>query len=197
MYLAEKIKIQTRAAHQALEKLIVGKIKSIRSLKDYEQLLKMFYGFYQPVESKTDAYINPSVIPDYGLRRKSEHILKDLSALRGQPVEEVDLATAEISFIKSAPAALGAMYVLEGSTLGGTIIADMLTRYANVPAASLSFFKAYGAENQTMWLKFVERLNSYGETNDDAAIIEGAVQTFEQFKIWAKTFEISDLKFDI
>ncbi|MGN6495129.1 MAG: biliverdin-producing heme oxygenase [Agriterribacter sp.] len=197
MYLTEKIKIQTRAAHQALEKLIVAKIKSIRSLKDYEQLLKMFYGFYQPVESKTDAYINPSVIPDYSLRRKSENILKDLSVLSGQPAEELLLATAEISFIKSEPAALGAMYVLEGSTLGGIIIADMLTRYAKAPAASLSFFKAYKEENQTMWLKFVERLNLYGASNDHTVVVNAAAHTFEQFKTWAEEFEISDLKFEI
>lgn len=188
MLLSDEMKSATKTAHQALEKLIISKIKNTGSLSRYEQLLKMFLGFYRPVESKIDQYISASVIPDYTLRRKSQNIVHDLEVLSLHANYEQPVMISDTSFINSRSAALGALYVLEGSTLGGTIISGMLTRHAAVPEAALTFFNAYGEKNELMWRSFVQSMNAFGEENGHHEIIQAAIQTFDQFRNWADLF---------
>ncbi len=52
------------------------------------------------------------------------------------------------------------MYVLEGSTLGGQVICQILMRNLAVPELpkALSFFNGYGADTQSYWDTFVHYL---------------------------------------
>lgn len=80
------------------------------------------------------------------------------------------------------------MYVLEGSTLGGQVISQILMRNLQEPALpqALSFFNGYGADTQSHWDTFVHYLQGYnGSEAQQQRMLDAAADTFDKFKLWA------------
>jgi heme oxygenase len=79
--------------------------------------------------------------------------------------------------------ALGCMYVLEGSTLGGRIIARKLQQHLAIDAdTGAAFFQACGNETGTRWSYFVARLNREPLPSDD--VRAAAFETFDRLERW-------------
>jgi len=47
---SEQLKTETAADHQQLEKVIIAKIKAMKTIEEYVVLLKHFYAFFGGVE---------------------------------------------------------------------------------------------------------------------------------------------------
>lgn len=180
--LSSALKENTKEAHQALEAVIVKQIKGIRSREEYEQLLQKFYGYHVPLEEKFDQYFDNDTIPQYSERRRADLILKDLANL-GNNNTSIPLA-GNVPGIDSIAKALGAFYVLEGSTNGGSIVAGMLIKHAGLTPETTSFFYGYGDE-KTMWSSFKEKLDKYpADDQFREQVIGAANETFSKFKDW-------------
>jgi heme oxygenase len=187
--LSEKIKEETKQAHQSLEKIIVGHIKSVQSAEDYKTLLQLLYSYYFPLEILLDEWLNDGLVPFYSQRRKAESILHDINAVPDKH-SPATLCT-DLPPVNNIAAAFGALYVLEGSTLGGTYIAKMLSKQAGIPAMQLTFFNGYAGKSMEMWNAFITALNHYAETSGAGAeIMQSAKNTFEKFEQW--TVNIAD-----
>jgi heme oxygenase len=137
------------------------------------------------VEQLIEQHIDDTVLPDIHQRRKAHFILHDLSFSKAH-IKELPLAT-QLPQLKNRNTALGALYVLEGSTLGGRGITKLLLKNAqlNLQPGEVQFFNGYGAETGTMWIAFLKILNQYGET--DVARTQMAMaanETFTLFKNW-------------
>lgn len=181
--LSSVLKENTKEAHQALEAVIVKQIKGIRSREEYERLLHKFYGYHFPLEQQFDLYFDDNTIPYYSERRRADLILKDLANLGNSPAM-IPLA-GDIPGIDSIAKALGAFYVLEGSTNGGSIVAGMLIKYAGLTPETTSFFYAYGDDRKNMWPSFKEKLDSYpADDHFREQVIGSANETFSKFKDW-------------
>jgi heme oxygenase len=181
--MSSELKENTKEAHQALEVIVVRQIKSIRSKEDYVRLLHKFYGFHQPMEDIYDNYFNDDIIPFYSRRRKASLILDDLFNL-GSTTGSIKTAT-DLPFIDSPARAMGSFYVLEGSTQGGTIVADMLIKHADLTHDNTSFFYAYGNDGKEMWQSFKDKMDNYFPHDDlRNDVIEGAIETFTKFREW-------------
>lgn len=180
----DNIKEATLQNHQQTEKVLVGKMKSLRSKQDYIDILNLFYGYFGGLEQHIERYINASNLADYLQRRKTSAIADDIQALGGAipPLATDD----ELPVIDNYLKAFGAMYVIEGSTLGGKIISKMIQQHLHIEdGKGLSFFNSYGEQTEQMWVSFKEILNDVALTAEDEAIItESANQTFAKFKIW-------------
>jgi heme oxygenase len=76
--------------------------------------------------------------------------------------------------------ALGALYVLEGSIMGGSIIVQMLQKGG--VNQGVSFFSGYGEATGMMWGNFIAVLNQ-NATNEkqEAEAIRAANDTFKHF----------------
>ena len=185
---AAYLKDYTKAEHAGLEKKLIGMIKRIRTRDQYIALLRMFYGFYQPLEGKMDQYLTKDKIPDIEERRKSAAILQDIRDLGDEtPMENHVVDTPEI---EAWPQAIGAAYVLEGSTVGGMIIAKMISEQLQIPAQKgFAFFTCYGEALHQMWKNFHVHLNSVEEGNDQSLAANAARQTFLTFTKWADQYE--------
>jgi heme oxygenase (biliverdin-IX-beta and delta-forming) len=190
--LSQLLKERTLSAHQALEKVIVGKIKNLSSPEDYADLLRIFYGFYNAIEQQLDHLDLQAVLPDYSSRRKSDAPLNDLAAL-GQ-IPQSGLSAEHVPVLSDSDRAIGALYVLEGSTLGGQIIARMISDRLGEPVAqALSFFSGYGEATTPMWLAFKIALDSIpDENNRQENVVLAANETFEHFNLWARQYELKD-----
>ena len=180
----DTIKEATSQIHQQTEKVLVGKMKSMRSKQDYIDLLNLFYGYFGGLEKYIERYVNASNLADYEDRRKTSTIADDILALGGTiPALATDHQLPEIN---NHLKAFGALYVIEGSTLGGQIISKMVQQYLPIEdGKGLLFFKSYGAQTQQMWASFKEILNNIVTTSHDEKVItEAANQTFARFKTW-------------
>ncbi len=180
----EYIKLHTKTEHADLEKKVAVIIKGIRNRQQYIHLLRMFHGYYHSLETEMEQYLKNERIPDIEQRRKASALLQDIRDLGGdsqwQPVQ------VETPVIDSYARALGAAYVLEGSTLGGVIIAKMIrSQLPDLPEGKgFSFFNCYGEHTSDMWKKFRTYLLALTRKEDQEATAETARQTFLKFKAW-------------
>lgn len=186
------LKEATRSVHQSLEGIVVRKLKAISTRDEYAQLLSAFYGFHHPAEHKLDAWLDDSLIPYYTGRRRSSAILDDLRELG----EDIHIPLAmDLPQIDSLAKALGVFYVLEGSTMGGKIIAGMLRRQG-IPGDAIRFFNAYRENELPMWQAFTSVLDHFPVDplfNDE--IREAAITTFEKFRNWMITHQVAGMSF--
>lgn len=183
MIFIEKLRSETKSIHQALEKALIPGIKQANTSEAYAEILKTFYGYFKAMESILDAQLSDKLVPAYSKRRKSNVILDDLKSLNISG----DLAVAnDLPKISNVPQALGAMYVLEGSTLGGRVITKMLMQNLNLQDTKhLQFFSGYGDQTEMMWGTFLETLNNAAtDEKTENEIIQSATETYSKFKNW-------------
>ncbi len=175
--LSDKIKEATKTAHQQLEVLVVKRLKAIRSNADYADLLKHFYAYFSKVEQAIAPFISAEVLPDYASRRNASYLKEDIEALGGTMDA---LPPVQAPVIRNTASALGALYVMEGSIMGGRIIVQMLEKSGITEG--VSFFSGYGEATGQMWQRFTEVLNHHASTEEDQALtIAAANATFTQF----------------
>ncbi|WP_316811410.1 biliverdin-producing heme oxygenase [Pedobacter heparinus] len=183
--IADKVKAETSIYHKELEAMLVRKIKSISSVQDYIQILNDFYSYFGGLEQLIGKHLNPT-LADAGQRRKTAAIADDLSYFKAIVPELA--GGAALPVISNHFQALGALYVIEGSTLGGKYISQMIAKQLNIPAdQGLSFFNGYGESTMEMWNSFKDYLNKEAVTDEQQAdVVEAANQTFLKFKDWVE-----------
>ncbi len=186
----ERLRNETKTAHQQLEKATIPYIKKATSEEPYAYLLKMFYGYFKPVEERIQSLIDSSLLSDIVERRQTAALLEDLKKIGASTH---DLAQAEqIPTLESVPQAIGALYVLEGSTLGGRFISQMLMKQLDRSAANgISFFSGYGEATDAKWKAFTQMVNEFAEQfpeNKDQIVV-AADETFAKFGTWVARYE--------
>lgn len=175
--LSTKIKEATKTPHQEVEKKVVLRIKAIRSEADYADFLKHFYAYFNAVEKSIAPYITRAILPDLAERRNASYIKADIEALGGT-IDELPFALAPE--INNAVQALGALYVLEGSIMGGPYIVQMLQKGGLT--RGFSFFSGYGEASGQKWGVFTAVLNALPQSEqEEAQALEAAHETFARF----------------
>lgn len=177
--LSATVKAATAALHAELENLMRPRLSSIKSGEDYAALLKMFFGFYGPLENSIHRHITQDLLPDIHGRQKTSLLQEDLNTL-GLDTQQIPICFS-LPQINNSAAAFGALYVLEGSTLGGRIITRMLLQNDAVPREALRFFSGYGEATGGKWKTFLQALNSQAQQPET---ITGANDTFYYLKNW-------------
>jgi heme oxygenase len=179
--LSEKLKENTKTAHIELEKVLVQKIKAIRAVDDYLEILVYFYRFFAPLEKAVFPQFKET-LPDATKRRKAAWIMEDIQFFKPscQPIHS-PLSNPGIT---SLPQAIGALYVMEGSSLGGQVICKMVAQKLDVSQAEgFNFFSGYGEETLPMWDNFKKYIdNRSWDPEKENEVIDAANRTFELFR---------------
>lgn len=177
--LAEKLREYTSRQHQEAEEVLLSFLKRIRNREDYKRILLSFYAFFHPLQQKICEHIGIEDLSDIHDRRSASLILRDLETL--DPHSNEELLFTDFPLITSKARAFGALYVLEGSTLGGRMIAKMLLSDTEsfINENQLHFFNGYGSDTSRKWKSFQEVLN---RQEDEDEVIEAARETFTLFK---------------
>lgn len=184
--LLKEIRSRTADNHARLETtpLLSSFAQQRIDMPTYLEILRRFYGYFQPIEQRLDAF--PALrewLPDYTERRKARLLLDDLDCLHN-PAEPVQCRN--LPGISTDAEAFGCLYVMEGSTLGGKIIYNLLKKQLGIDEmAGASFFYGYGPATGEKWKTFSSRLEAFArETGTDDAIIAAANDTFSKFEQW-------------
>lgn len=162
--------------------MLIGRIKSIQSKEDYVKVLRIFYGYFAPLEKLIRQQITESNLPDLNERRNVSKIADDLRLLGHDEPMEYSPVLPEID---NHFHAVGAMYVQEGSTLGGRHIARMISSKLGNASEALTFFHGYNEKTEEKWKNFKAFLNSNFTTeSEQGQVIDGAKRTFEKMQVW-------------
>jgi heme oxygenase len=146
----------------------------------YKKYLSALYGFIAGFEKYIFPVLN-DLVPDLDQRKKTAAIEHDLEKLK------VDFSAFEAmpeSYFKSMYpdpyAALGALYVLESSTLGGHLVQEHLkAALGEKTADKISYFIMHGDRSDTMWQRFLKNFAAVAENNDKTEIIiDAALRTY-------------------
>jgi heme oxygenase len=179
--LSEKLKENTKVVHIELERILVHKIKSIRTIDDYLEILGGVYRFFAPLE-KAIFFQLDKTLPDAVSRRKSEWIVEDIHYF--DPSYSSVTPYASTPVIQKPSHAVGALYVMEGSTLGGQMICKMISQKLNLlTSRGLKFFSGYEDNTHVMWGNFKKFLNSGNwSQEEEKEAVDTANRTFILFK---------------
>ena len=82
----------------------------------------------------------------------------------------------------------GCLYVLEGATLGGQIVARHLQASLGLtPETGASYFSGYGVQTGVQWKAFCALLTAYAARVDDTReILAGAHATYATLTAWMR-----------
>lgn len=189
MRLLAQLKHHTAEAHAALENRL-NVFEQVRTRDDYRRLLSRFLTLHEPIESRLAAAADwPALGFDFSARRKTALLRDDLLALGAS---EADLAALPRAHDLPAAAtlgeAIGCLYVLEGSTLGGQVLAKHFHAALGLtPENGARFFHGYGALTGARWREFglwAEAQSASAGEPFEAAAAHGARQTFHRFAQW-------------
>ncbi len=187
--LSEKVKNETKTRHQELEKVMIPLLKKASGEENYLHVLGIFYKFFSAVEKQISQVMPASFSVKWNDRRKSGWIESELNELGYSPSIWDSMPGPEYLPDLHSKNYTGAMYVLEGSTLGGQHITAMLRRSLPFPDHSFRFFSGYRELTFTKWHDFLTDFNKAPE-QDHADIIHAASDTFHSFRMYLELVEV-------
>jgi heme oxygenase (biliverdin-IX-beta and delta-forming) len=176
----------TRPAHSALEGAL-GLLDDRLDLDAYRVVLGRLYGFWRGWEPQMAALLRDDGL--LGQRRRLHLLAADLAALGVSSAALEALPMCPLTMLRDDAEALGSLYVMEGSTLGGLVIQRNINRcLGDKGRRSCSYFNGYGTETGPMWRVFLARLDE-APTADMERIGFGASATFERIGWWLTKME--------
>ena len=177
-------------SHKKLENLPVS--VSILSPEVTVESYTHYLGLMHDVVADAEANIFPALnnlVPDLHARNKRMQLEADL----------VHSGTAKPDFKKvfcsgnfSEPFALGVLYVIEGSSLGGRFILNNISSTLGFDADNgARYFSGYGNKTGQMWKSFLQTLTDYeARAGNSDEIIAGADYAFraihEHFSLYSR-----------
>lgn len=148
----------------------------------YSSVLQKMYGFIRGWEIWAGSIQDPHLAALMRNRRRSPLLATDLSRFSCALPE--NLYAGPNLDRSAAPAVLGAMYVIEGSTLGGQYVARHIERVLGLPPAfGDAYFRGYGELTGTMWIEFRAVLEQISDDDSDL-LIQAAKMVFRDFREW-------------
>jgi heme oxygenase len=169
----DRLRQDTRVAHAELDESL-HLIDRLSSMQQRAAVLAGYHRLHHAAEAAIAPFLGAIADLDFAARRRCQMIAEGIGIL-GQELLPERAASLDIS----TPAeAFGALYVLEGSSLGGRVILKELKR-GSVSLAGLGFLDPYGLNTGPRWRSFLailEREVQSGEQQSDA--VTGALNTF-------------------
>ena len=186
-----RLRDETRDVHERLERDLDWKAR-IATPSGYRSLLTRWWGFHADFEPIAASLLDDEAF--FGPRRKLPLLEADLHHLGA-----VSLAMSTIPRIGGSldlatrQDVLGAMYVIEGSTLGGQVIVRAIRNALGFGDhdAGYAYYAGYGKhETAAMWREFGNVLRAQ-PLSDHEVIVRGARRTFSTLHAWLTTREAS------
>ena len=173
-----KLRARTRHAHETAEQAMSLQCR-LASLEAYGDLLVRLWSLHSAFELQLGKLSRATVDIDFDSRRRAHWLAEDIRHLGREPGAPRTLARS----IDSMEEAIGALYVLEGSTLGGQVILRQAIRLPGIsPTRGARFFWGHAEKTSSLWMAFIDVLNLVDPAGVEAELIEeAALRTFDEF----------------
>lgn len=170
------LKEQTKQQHDDTEaKLQSQKIfdKSY-TLDDYKTLLIHNYKLINRYEPQIQEQLKNYTELKLDLRSKIESLKTDLNNLNISTENE-----APIQNLENEAEAFGVLYVMEGSTLGGNVIAKQLKKNPEFEGVEFNYFGVYGENTGPYWQEFKSIIDEKISEENYESCVTGAKKAYQ------------------
>ena len=176
------LKTETAEIHRRVEDVLNIRDPAL-SRAEYREILISFYKIYRPLEYR---FVQHALLlsPDFNLelRLKTHLIQTDLIDLGCTDTQLNTIEDSEAFVdVNSSQTLIGALYVVEGATLGGQLICRSLRQNLNLGNEAHRFFSGYGEKTGQMWKEFCRLATESTCPDDFAGVLLSAKLTFEAF----------------
>jgi heme oxygenase (biliverdin-IX-beta and delta-forming) len=184
------LKTETANAHRQLERTssFVRLFSPDYALPEYKQLLGLFYGFHVALEPLLFDGLSESHHSVLGHKVKTGLLAKDLATFGDTEAEIAKISRCdELPQLSSFARQMGALYVLEGSVLGGRIISKRLKEhFGDDVLDKLNYYTCYGEHVGTEWKGFQSFMGDQfaDESEQIPEVIAAANDTFMALHQW-------------
>jgi heme oxygenase len=181
--LRQQLRREGAEAHQKLEDAL-DLLGRVSDRQRFVRVLERFLGFHLVWERAIRQHA--ALRPLHAARSRLPHLRRDLAALGRTNAEQAQapLCMAAAALADSPAAAVGSLYVLEGSTLGGQVIGRALAAADWVPPGGLTYFNPYQARTGEMWRAFGDWAEAHVPADERAAAVTGSNLTFAVLQEW-------------
>jgi heme oxygenase len=183
--IVDRLRDATRDLHAAVEEVAAV---TQGGLERYLWFVARQYGFtasLEPLIAATPGIAETGL--DLEQRRRAHLFAADLLHFGIRPGNLPRCVS--LPRLGSAARALGALYVLEGSTLGGAFLLAHLSRTLGItPAAGGSGLAPYGHALREMWVAYADALDGWvrGEPGASFEVVDAAKETFARMLDWMR-----------
>ncbi|MBX3483817.1 biliverdin-producing heme oxygenase [Phenylobacterium sp.] len=164
-----RLRDATHAHHVRLETRI-DILNRIATAEGRRELVGRFHALHAAAEHALAPFLAGIDGLDFDARRRSARLAGDLADLGTAPG-----APSAPIVVRGVAEALGLMYVLEGSTLGGRVIRKHVESRGG-DMRGLSFLDPYGADAGERWRAFLGVLDAEADVE---GLVAGAVAGFD------------------
>lgn len=165
----------TLPAHKELESLPIS--EKIISPDITKEEYALYLALMSRIVADMEEHIFPvvsDILPDIEQRRKSQLIQADLQYLSPEKTF-TDYPFQDAGHTYSPAFAMGMIYVVEGSTLGGRVILKNIEKTLGYNAGDGGkYFAGYGTQTGPLWKSFLAAFTEFAETHSEQDIIAGA-----------------------
>jgi heme oxygenase len=179
-----RLRTETAAGHRAVEDALDLLSPQLTRARLADVLVRM-HGFWRSAEAGLDAWARTHPADaervQWSRRHRTPLFAADLAALGATPA-----GVPELPGVPDTDVALGRLYVLEGSSLGGVLIDRHLATLPQLAGGRrLSSFSPYGERTGAMWHAFRTVTRARVAAGGDADRLVGAArQTFGALASW-------------
>jgi len=179
----QRLRDETRLLHEKVESELEWS-GAYTSMGPYRVLLTRFFGFFRDWEPEVGETLADEAF--FAPRRKLHLLEKDLPFFGYDAAAVAALPRCpDLPRNTDVAGAMGSLYVLEGSTLGGQVISHRLERLLGLQGGhGYAFFRSYGREVSSMWRSFGERFACVSSPSTEETSIRSAKHTFSRLHGW-------------
>jgi heme oxygenase len=194
----QNLRSETALSHSTLEQnpYSVALMSPTVTLKDYSNYLQKLYGFVLGFETNVYPLLK-NIDSEIELRRKSKLMQSDLEQLQ---IDSLNIPIVPEAYFKinypDITSALGGLYVLEGSMLGGVMIKKhLMEKLRNETVDNTKYLTGYGSETGKIWKNFLNILSdNTQDIKTQNAVINSAKNTFDLLNQWIATSTLNQTK---
>jgi heme oxygenase (biliverdin-IX-beta and delta-forming) len=180
----EQLRRETFAAHNAVEQSIPLMDEAL-DVDTYVECLLKLHGIIAAWEACAATNAPSWTQPLLTARRREQLLTLDLTWFG---VDTLGEARPRLPEMRDDASLLGAMYVMEGSTLGGQLIARHVERVLGLTAGQgNAYFRGHNARTGQLWKEFCDALRTRLPDSETDAVITAAKAMFGVFGAWMRT----------
>ena len=178
------LRAATGPMHEALDSS-VGLVGPTVTREKYVATLRGSLAVVEPLETGAAKWL--------GVRDEISRVARlraDLASLGEDPAVAAP-PFVETPTIDTEAKAMGVLYVLEGSTLGGIVLARSVDRALGLEGQSISYLTLRGPLTPEKWRAFLVELDAWAKTAPPAAWREACEAARAAFVAYRKALEVS------
>ena len=180
----EFLKAQTRIAHERVDRAFTR--FDLSQPIGYRLFLETHHAVLPTCELALARSSAATLLVDWPQRVRTHALEHDLTALQGHQADDPRMAEP-----LSPAAAFGMMYVLEGSRIGGAVLASRLPENSDAIRLGATQYLRHG-QGLGLWSSFLAALNASPFLYDEIdVVLASALQTFSLFESAADSVSVA------